>query len=252
MEKAWNICWYDTLGSTNDELKKLALQGAPEGTAIAAHTQTGGKGRRGRSFRSPKGTGMYLSVLLRPQAPAEDCMHLTCAAAVAVAKAIESLCGITPGIKWPNDLTWESRKLGGILTEISAKDGAVEWAVVGIGINCREPDEGFPSEIAQIATDLRSVSGRECTPEMLAKAVVEELRELAQTAVSRRENWMAQYRARCVTTGRQVQVITPLETREGVAISVADDGGLLVEFPDGHRQTVSSGEVSVRGMYGYA
>ena len=247
----WQIRWYDTIGSTNDELKKLAKQGAPEGTAVAAHTQTGGKGRRGRSFSSPKGTGMYLSVLLRPQAPAENCMHLTCAAAVAVHRAVHKSCGINAGIKWPNDLTWGNRKLGGILTEISAREGVVEWAVVGIGINCCAPEEGFDAAISHIATDLQTVSGQYCPPKILAEAVVQELKILAQTCTADRKMWMDDYRQHCVTTGREVQVITPLDSQPAVAKAVADNGGLLVEYADGRQETVSSGEVSVRGMYGY-
>ena len=251
MDSKWQVHWLDCVGSTNDEVKKMAATGAPEGTAIAAHTQTGGKGRLGRSFQSPAGTGMYLSVLLRPQAPVEDCIHLTCAVAVAVKRAVEKCCGIAPGIKWPNDLTWENRKLGGILTEISAQVGKVEWAVVGIGINCRRPDGGFAPQIADIATDLETASGAYCTPQRLADAVTRELENLAETCILQREKWMADYRDHCVTIGRQVQVITPNGHTQAVACSVSDDGGLLVEYPDGRKETVTSGEVSVRGMYGY-
>ena len=251
MNALWQARWFDVLGSTNDEVKMLARQGAPEGTAVAAVTQTGGKGRRGRSFQSPKGTGMYFSALLRPEAPAEDCMHLTCAAAVAAAEAVKKLCGIAPGIKWPNDLTWGNRKLGGILTEISAKDGRVEWAVVGIGINCRTPEGGFPPEIAEIATDLQSASGVEITPQQLCEEILRQLEKLADTGISQKKEWMDAYRNACITTGKPVQVITPLAVMEAVALEVADDGALLVEYSDDRREWVSSGEVSVRGMYSY-
>ncbi len=251
MEKPWEIRWFDTLGSTNDALKNAAAAGAPEGAAVAARTQTGGKGRLGRVFQSPAGTGMYLSVLLRPQAPVEDCIHLTCTVAVAVHRAIEKCCGLACGIKWPNDLTWGNRKLGGILTEVSAKDGKVDWAVVGIGINCRAPQGGFPPEIAHIATDLESAGGA-CTPEALADAVLQEMEILAQTCIPDRKSWMDDYRKHCVTTGKTVEVITPLGSKTAVAKTVADDGGLWVEYSDGRQEAVSSGEVSVRGMYGYA
>jgi BirA family biotin operon repressor/biotin-[acetyl-CoA-carboxylase] ligase len=246
------IQWYDTLPSTNDTLKELARNGAPAGTAIAARTQTGGKGRRGRTFQSPAGTGMYLSVLLRPNAKFEDCMHLTCAVAAAVNVAIEGLCGVVPGIKWPNDLTWENRKLGGILTEVSAVEGVVEWAVVGIGINCRPPREAFSPDVALIATDLQTICGKSISPETLAEAVVTALEALSKTFLSEKDLWMDRYRENCVTTGRQVCVISPLESRQARAIRVEDDGSLLVEYPDGGREAVSSGEVSVRGMYGYS
>ena len=242
------MIWYEVTDSTNDRVKELAKNGAAEGTAVAAAGQTGGRGRRGRTFYSPAGTGMYLSYLFRPETAVEKCMHLTCACAVAAARAIGDLCGITPGIKWPNDLCFEGKKLGGILTEISAEAGTLLWAVVGIGINCRTPEGGFPPEIAQIAQSLEAVSGRSADPRLLAQKMVE---ELGKDLLFNPKAYMEEYRRLCVTTGKPVQVITPTCVREGFAEKVDDEGGLLVHYPDGTRETVNSGEVSVRGMYGY-
>lgn len=242
------MIWYDVTDSTNDRVKELAKDGAAAGTAVAAAAQTGGRGRRGRTFYSPAGTGMYLSYLFRPEMAVEKCMHLTCACAVAAARAISVLCGITPGIKWPNDLCYEGKKLGGILTEISAEAGKLLWAVVGIGINCRTPEGGFPPQIAEIAQSLEAVSGKRVDPRQLAEKMAKELRE---DLLSNRKAYMEEYRSLCVTLGKPVQVISPNGVREAFAEEVDDEGALLVRYPDGSRETVNSGEVSVRGMYGY-
>ena len=131
--------------STNDRLKILAAQGAPQGTAVITDHQTGGHGRRGRSFLSPPGVGIYLSMLLRPECPPADLMHLTCAVGVAMCDAIEKAAGFRPGIKWTNDLVSDRRKLGGILTELRLdKNGNVDYAIIGIGINCCQRETDFP------------------------------------------------------------------------------------------------------------
>ena len=128
-----SIHYYPTIDSTNTQAKHLAAQGAPHGTVLIAGHQTGGRGRLGRSFHSPEGLGIYLSVILRPNCLAKDLMHLTCATAVAMCDAVEAAAAFRPGIKWTNDLIWGKRKLGGILTELSLNpDGAVDYAVVGI------------------------------------------------------------------------------------------------------------------------
>lgn len=247
----WSLIWEEAVDSTNDRLKDLARAGAPEGTCVAAGMQTGGRGRQGRRFVSPAGTGMYFSALLRPEAPVEECMHLTCAVAVAAAQAVEQICGITPQIKWPNDLCRDGRKLGGILTEVSARDGRLEWAVVGIGINCRTPAGGFPDPIRQIAASLEEMGGSAPEPRELARAMAEKMRDLAATFLSEKARWMEEFQKLCVTTGRDVCVISPSDSRRGRALEVDLQGGLIVEFLDGSREVVSSGEVSVRGIYGY-
>ena len=243
------MIWLQEVDSTNNHLKQLVENGAAAGTAVAAGYQTGGRGRLGRSFHSPRGTGMYLSYLFRPEKPVEDCMHLTCACAVAVAEAVEEVSGIAPGIKWPNDLCHDGKKLGGILTEVCADNGDLLWAVVGIGINCNDPEGGFPEEISAIAQSLQALCGREISPRCLAEKVVARLDTLAADLASHR--WMEAYRKRCVTTGKEVQVIFPEEVRQAFAQEVDDAGGLVVSYPDGSKSTVTSGEVSVRGIYGY-
>ncbi len=241
---------FDSIGSTNTYAKELAAQGAPHGTVIVADHQTGGRGRMGRSFHSPEGQGIYLSVLLRPACKPEALMHLTCAAAVAMCSAVEAACGITPGIKWTNDLVVGRRKLGGILTELSVdtKTGLVSYAVVGVGINCSQSAGDFPPEIARIATSLRQETGRDVDRNALAAAMV---RALLTMALFSKEAMLDSYRKNCITLGQPVSIVRGDELRYGTALDIDSDGGLVVRLSDGAVHTVSSGEVSVRGMYGY-
>lgn len=244
------IHYFDTIDSTNTCAKKLAAQGAPEGTVIIAGQQTGGRGRMGRSFSSPAGMGIYLSVILRPDCLPEELMHLTCAAGVAVGIAVESATGISPGIKWTNDLVLGKRKLGGILTEISVDPhtGKLEWAVIGIGINCCQKPSDFPDEIRDIACSLNM--DRKDIP-FLTAALIDQLYVTRSTLLSGKDAIMSQFRQRCVTIGQEISLLRGDTVRHGTALAVEEDGSLLVRFDDGNIQSVSSGEVSIRGMYGY-
>ncbi len=244
--------YHETLGSTNDYLKVLAKNGAPEGTAIMAGYQTNGHGRLGRSFHSPEGDGVYLSILLRPGCAPTDLMHLTCAAAVAMAKAVEHACGFAPGIKWTNDLVVGRKKLGGILTELGfTPKGQLSYAIVGIGINCRQRQEDFPEELREMACSCSMIAGRGIAPERLAAAMLFSLHQMSQTLLTGKEAMLDAYRSRCVTLGKEVSVVRGEEIRRGKALDITPDGGLLVEFGPGEIREVSSGEVSIRGMYGY-
>ncbi len=244
------ILYFDEIDSTNTYAKALAAQGAAEGTVVIAGTQTGGRGRLGRSFSSPAGMGIYLSVILRPNCLPVELMHLTCAAGVAASQAVEAAIGICPGIKWTNDLVLGKRKLGGILTELSVDPGTgkVAWAVVGIGINCCQEPEDFPPEIREIACSL-GISKSE-VPRVVA-ALVEALHTMRMGLFEKKEDTMALFRSRCVTVGQDISLLRGDEVRYGTAVSVDGDGALLVQFPDGHTEAVASGEVSIRGMYGY-
>lgn len=244
--------YLSTTDSTNDRLKALAREGALHGTAILAGHQTGGHGRRGRTFQSPSGMGIYLSILLRPECTPEELMHLTCAAGLAMCDAVEKSAGIRPGIKWTNDLVLGSRKLGGILTELGfTSQGKLDFAIVGIGINCLQNLSDFPEEIRQIATSLSLESGKkvECAP--VAAAMLNALWHMAENLLSDREGILARYRENCITIGRQISVLTPNDVRYGTALDVDDSGALLVAFSDGGVEAVNAGEVSIRGMYGY-
>lgn len=241
------IQYLDTIDSTNTYAKGLAANGAPEGTVVIADHQTGGRGRLGRSFSSPAGMGLYLSVILRPNCFPEELMHLTCAAGVAAANAIDNP---QVGIKWTNDLVMGKRKLGGILTELSVDPNTrkVEWAVIGIGINCCQRSDDFPPEIRDIAISLHlSPADRP----RLAVALIETLFTTNCGLFSQKAEIMEQFRVRCVTVGQEISILRGDEVGHAKAMGVDDDGGLLVQYADGSTACITSGEVSIRGMYGY-
>lgn len=233
--------------STNNLLKTRAADGAPHGTVLIADCQTGGRGRLGRSFDSAAGSGVYLSVLLRPACPPGELMTLTAQAAVAARRAVFSVTGAEAGVKWVNDLVLGERKICGILTELSleAESGLVSYAVVGVGVNCNRGADSFPPELRQIAGSIYSQTGRRVDRNALAAALVRELSALPEL------DWRAEYRAACVNLGREVQILAPgRPPRLGRALDVGEDASLLVETEAG-LERVQSGEVSVRGLYGY-
>lgn len=253
-EYPWRDCfhYFSQLDSTNDRLKTMARQGAPHGTVLIADRQTGGHGRMGRSFHSPGGMGIYLSILLRPDCAPGELMHLTCAAAVAMCNAVEKATGLRPGIKWTNDLVYGKQKLGGILTELGlSPQGKTDYAIIGIGINCCQEQSDFPQEIQGIAASLSMVCGKEISRSRVAAAMMEALWEMDKTLLSGKEAMLQQYRADCITVGQDISLLRGAEVRYGKAMDVGDNGALVVTFADGHTEAVNSGEVSIRGMYGY-
>lgn len=253
-EHPWRdrIHYYESIDSTNNQAHFLADSGAPQGTVVIADMQTEGRGRMGRSFHSPAGAGIYLSVILRPQCPAAKLMHLTCAAAVAMCDAVESATGLRPGIKWTNDLVWGTKKLGGILTELSLDaKGNAAYAIIGIGINCCQEQADFPEDIRDIATSLAAVTGKPIDRSRVAAAMVEALSAMADALLREKASIMEQYRKDCITVGKAVSLVKGEEVRHATATGVDDDGALLVTFPNGHQEVINAGEVSVRGMYGY-
>lgn len=244
--------WVSVTGSTNDDLKAMAKEGAPHGTVLMAGSQTGGHGRMGRSFHSPEDSGIYASILLRPGCAPTELMHLTCAVAAAMCDAVEDATGLRPGIKWTNDLVFEKRKLGGILTELGLnKKGMVDWAIVGIGINCTQSEYDFPEDIRSIAGSLAMVTGVGIDRAKVAAAMMESLYAMSCTLFSGRFAMLRQYRRDCVTLGREVSILRGEDVTHGQAIDVDEEGALIVRYADGTVEAVNSGEVSVRGMYGY-
>ncbi len=245
--------WLEETGSTNDDLKKLARQGAPHGTVLIADRQKGGHGRMGRSFHSPGGVGIYFSLLLRPRCAPGELMHLTCATAVAMCEAVEKAAGFLPGIKWTNDLVYNRHKLGGILTELgfSAK-GTVDYAIIGIGINCCQQETDFAEDIRGIAASLSMVTGEKIDRAKVAAAMMDALYRMDARLLTEKDAILDAYRRNCVTIGQEVSLLRVGEpVRHGKAVDMDAEGALIVEFEDGHKEAVNSGEVSVRGMYGY-
>ncbi len=244
--------WLEETDSTNDQLKKLARQGAPHGTVLIADRQSGGHGRMGRTFHSPGGVGIYFSILLRPQCAPGELMHLTCATAVASCDAVEASAGFRPGIKWTNDLVSGKRKLGGILTELGFNpQGKLDYAILGIGINCRQQAGDFPHEIRDMAGSLSMITGHEIDRAQVAAAMLDALHTMDGQLLTGKENILNRYRVDCMTLNRDVLLVRGEEKRYGHAIDIDSEGALVVRFADGHTEAVNSGEVSVRGMYGY-
>ena len=246
------IQFFDTITSTNDVLKQMALQGAPEGTTLVADCQTGGRGRMGRTFLSPSGVGIYLSVLLRPPCKPTELMHLTCASASAACSAIEQTSGFRPGVKWTNDIVYNKRKLAGILTELGLnQDGTTAYAIIGIGFNCNQQLRDFPPAIQDVAGSLKMVTGKETDRALLAAKMIEALYQMNRELLSDRAGILARYRQDCITLGQEISLVRGDEIRHGKALDVDDNGALVVRYEDGTIEAVNSGEVSVRGMYHY-
>ncbi len=230
------ICLEET-ESTNTYLKNIAAE-APHGLAVIARSQSGGRGRVGRSFASPEG-GLYLSVLYRFEAsPAA----FTACAAVAVRRAIKRICGLETGIKWVNDLIVDGKKVCGILTEMH--DGAL---VVGVGVNVNSAD--FLPELPN-AGSLACFAGGEVSVAAFAAAIIEELDALAGGFLENLEAFRGEYAAACLNIGREVLVVQGEVSRRAFAEEIDEDFSLLVRFPDGTREGVFYGEVSLRGANG--
>ncbi|MGM9606849.1 MAG: biotin--[acetyl-CoA-carboxylase] ligase [Oscillospiraceae bacterium] len=248
-----NLICLDSVDSTNNYLKKLADEGAPHGTVVLSGHQTGGRGRRGNSFLSPAGKGLYLSALLRPELPPMDVIDLTAWIAVAVCDAVEQVIGERPGIKWTNDIILRQKKLCGILTELSleGESGALSYVVAGIGINVSQNAEDFGPEVAPVAISLEQALGRTIRRADLAAAVIRALDRLDRDFPAKKAEYLERYRADCLTTGHEVRLIQKGETRTAFAESIDDDFALVVRWSDGTRETVTAGDVSVRGLLGY-
>lgn len=241
----------DTVDSTNNVARRLAAQGAPSGTTVFAEQQTAGRGRRGRSFYSPAGEGLYCSVLLRPQVQPQKLMHLTAMAAVAAMDAVEAVCGRRVGIKWTNDLVIGTRKLAGILTELSliAETQETDYVIVGVGINCAQRE--FPAELAETATSLRREWGVEVCRCTLAAELMRAFSRMETALLTQKEAWLERFAENCVTVGKPVKLVRGDSVRYAHADGIGPDAALLVTYDDGTQEAVASGEVSVRGMYGY-
>lgn len=241
---------YETVDSTNTIAKAMAREGAEHGTVILADHQTAGRGRLGRSFESPAGLGIYMSVILRPGCRPEGLMHLTCAVAVAICDAVEQELDFRPEIKWINDLVAQGKKLAGILTELSVdpRTGLVDYAIVGVGLNCSQGPEDFPADLRHIACSAAMVTGRQVHRRSLTDRMISALLDMD---LSRKGEIMDRYRRDCLTLGKDVLVVQGEMSRQGRAVELDDDGALIVEYPDHQRHRVNCGEVSIRGLWGY-
>lgn len=246
-----NIVCRELVDSTNTLAKELAEVGASEGTLVIAEEQTGGRGRRGRSWCTPKGTTVAMTLVLRPDIPPECASMVTLVMGLAVAKAINQLYPLKAGIKWPNDVVINGKKICGILTELRLKSNGIRYLVVGTGINANVPE--FPEELKETALSLVQELGHEVDrAELIAESLFwfEEYYEKfirTQSLVLLKE----EYEELLLNKGRTVRVLEPGNEYSGVSRGINEKGELLVQREDGTVTAVYAGEVSVRGIYGY-
>ena len=235
--------------STNLWIKRLAKEGASEGTLALAEFQSAGRGRLGRSWEVPEGTSVMMSILLRPKFEPQYAPTLTLVMGMAVAKAVKSL-GFDVSIKWPNDVVVYQKKICGILTEMGVRDGKIDYAVIGVGINVNIKE--FPEEMADKATSLYLESGKEFDRSQIPGLVMEAFEEYYEkfAATCDLSGLKEEYESILANYNQPVRVLAK-EPYEGVARGITDGGELLVEKTDGTIVAVSAGEVSVRGLYSY-
>jgi BirA family biotin operon repressor/biotin-[acetyl-CoA-carboxylase] ligase len=242
---------YKTIDSTNAEAKRRisdapSPEELPFGDVIIAEEQTAGRGRRGRNFHSPLGASIYISFILKPYGDIENSLMITIAAALAVCKAIEKIGDPTqsPKIKWVNDIFIDNKKVCGILTEAvsDVESGQIESLVLGIGVNINIPKETFPEEIAEIAGSLKIKPGER---NAFVAHLIEEV-YAAYQALAEKNNIIGEYRERSLMKDLSIKIIQGSKTTDAVAKEIADDGSLLVEYKDGSRELLHSGEVSTQ------
>lgn len=244
------ICYFDVTDSTNTQAKSLGEGDAPNGTLVVAGKQESGRGRRGRSFESPAGTGIFMTLLLRPEIEPQNASMLTLVSALAVAKGIEHMVDLPVQIKWPNDIVINGKKVCGILTEMSAQMDYVNYIVIGIGINVG--NEEFPEEIKDVATSIYLESGKHVNRAMLIEKILEEFEDYYELYEKTQDlsSLVKEYDSYLVNRGQKVRVLDSKEPYEGKAMGITDRGELIVDTWEA-RRLVSAGEVSVRGVYGY-
>lgn len=239
---------YEEIESTNNIAKGKAEENAPEGTMIIAESQTAGKGRLGRPWFSPKGKGLWFSLILRPRVNPREAGKFTMLAAVAIAKVLREKYGLSVGIKWPNDILYQGKKLCGILLEIKAEADMVDYLILGIGLNVNLEESDFPPEVRERATSLRLELGRpvmrlELLQELLAEMENQYLLAREKSFAPIMQSWM-NYN---ITLGREVLITTWQEQYRGKAIGIDPSGGLVVELPDKSIRTFYSGDVTLQG-----
>nr|WP_308657521.1 biotin--[acetyl-CoA-carboxylase] ligase [uncultured Agathobacter sp.] len=248
---AKEVLYFDTIDSTNTKAQELAEKGYPSGTLVVADKQESGKGRRGRSWVSPSGTGIFMTLMIKPDINPNNASMLTLVAALAVAKAITSVTGEEAMIKWPNDIVVNGKKVCGILTEMNAQFDYINHIVVGIGINVH--NESFPEEISQMASSLMiEAGGKRFHRAQIIAETMSYFEQYYDTFLQTQDlsALAREYDELLVNMNKAVRVLDPKEPFDGKAMGITPKGELIVDTWES-RKLVSSGEVSVRGIYGY-
>ncbi len=246
-----NVIYFKSVGSTNDELKKLAAQNAPEGSLAITEEQVAGRGRFSRIWVAPPSSSLLMSLLFRPTfLPPTRAQWLTMLCALAATDAIYAVTGISVGIKWPNDLMAGGKKLAGVLTELSVLGDSLDWVIVGMGLNVNVDFSTLPpidgQSLAETATSLQSITGKPVSRAALLKAYLLQV-EARYAAIRAGESPVEEWRSRLETLGQTVSVQTPEKRISGLAEGVSPEGALLVRTDAGMVETVLAGDVSLRG-----
>lgn len=254
LETKWmghEIVFYEETDSTNVRAKILGEEGKKSGVLVIAEQQTGGKGRRGRGWVSPKRTGIFMSLMLRPEILARHASMLTLVSAVAVAKGINEIGNIECTIKWPNDIIINGKKVCGILTEMSTDMEEIQYVVVGMGINVNNKE--FPQEIQSVATSLFLETGKEVERAKLVAGILKQFESYYGIFEKDQDlsGILSVYNEMLINKNRQVRIIEEGKERTGLALGIDKEGALLVQRENGAVERVIAGEVSVRGIYGY-
>ncbi|NMA87125.1 MAG: biotin--[acetyl-CoA-carboxylase] ligase [Tissierellia bacterium] len=246
-----NIQYFESLSSTNIKAKEIAME-MPEGSIIISEEQTNGKGRLGRDWTSPKGKGIWMSIILKPDLEPTEVAKLTLIGAAAVHQGLEEM-GINSKIKWPNDIIIENKKVCGILTEMSCELNIINYCIMGIGINVNLETEDFSEELKEKATSLRIIRGEEINRKILLANILNHFEKLyipfryigdiSKSIKISREN--------SILIGKDIRIIRGDTEKVGKALDIDEEGQLVVEMENGNIEKVYSGEVSVRGMKGY-
>jgi BirA family transcriptional regulator, biotin operon repressor / biotin---[acetyl-CoA-carboxylase] ligase len=230
--------------STNTLAMAMAASGTPEGTAVIAETQTGGKGRLGRKWLSPKGN-LYLSVVLRPNVPMHKAPLITLMGAIAVASAIRTTCGLAAGIKWPNDILVSGKKVSGLLTEMSAEQDRIRHIVLGIGVDVNMDMKELPPEVRSLTTTLAVESGTTINRTTLLQQLLRELEGWYHKFLKNDADMLEEWKQLNLTIGNRVTVSGAGEFLEGLAQGVDSEGRLIVNLDNGTVRTIAAGDVTI-------
>ncbi len=243
--------YFSLIDSTNNYCKKRAEEGAPEGLLVLADEQTAGKGRRGRSWATPPGTAIAMTLLLRPTVRPERISMVTLLTGMALTAACRKLYDLPVGIKWPNDVVVDGKKISGTLTEMSAEMSTVHYIVVGTGINVNV--ETFPEELSATATSILLETGKQQNRAQLAAETMNYFEQYYEKFLQTEDLSLLkeEYDGMLLNLGRQVRVLEPNQEYSGISEGIDSLGELLVRREDGSLEKVYAGEVSVRGVYGY-
>ncbi|MGN0613570.1 MAG: biotin--[acetyl-CoA-carboxylase] ligase [Porcipelethomonas sp.] len=245
--ESMNIIVHRTIDSTNMELKRLISEGAGPGTIVISNEQQKGRGRSERSFFSPADTGLYLSILLKPDFSFENVSRITTAAAAAAAEAIEEISGKETGIKWVNDIYIDQKKVCGILSEasFSLEDSGISYVITGIGVNVYEPENGFPEDIKNTAAAIFSDRNRAVRNSLAANIISRFIKYYSELET---ESYIESYKKRLIWKGEKINIISHTGATPAVLVDTDDQCHLIVKYDDGSEGVISSGEISIRSL----